>query len=43
MAMALNTGGAAPTERGLHAQVLAAVGEDIVDGVYPIGSQGNQT
>jgi DNA-binding FadR family transcriptional regulator len=42
MAMALNTGGAAPTERGLHAQVLAAVGEDIVDGIYPIGSVLNQ-
>jgi DNA-binding FadR family transcriptional regulator len=29
-------------ERGLHAQVLAAIGEDIVDGRYPVGSVLNQ-
>jgi DNA-binding FadR family transcriptional regulator len=31
-----------PTERGLHAQILSAIGEDIVDGRYPVGSVLNQ-
>jgi DNA-binding FadR family transcriptional regulator len=40
--MANGTGRGMPTERGLHAQVLTALGEDIVDGRYAVGSVLNQ-
>ncbi|PRY65858.1 GntR family transcriptional regulator [Glaciihabitans tibetensis] len=40
--MVNSTGYGVHTERGLHAQVLTAVGEDIVDGRYPVGSVLNQ-
>jgi DNA-binding FadR family transcriptional regulator len=40
--MANGTGNGFPTERGLHAQVLAAIGEDIVDGRLAVGSVLNQ-
>lgn len=38
----MGAGYGAPTERGLHAQVLSAIGEDIIDGRYPVGSVLNQ-
>ena len=40
--MAIGTGLGNQTERGLHGQVLTAIGEDIVDGRYPVGSVLNQ-
>jgi DNA-binding FadR family transcriptional regulator len=40
--MANGTGNGFPAERGLHAQVLAAIGEDIVDGRFAVGSVLNQ-
>jgi DNA-binding FadR family transcriptional regulator len=40
--MANSAGHGRPTERGLHAQVLAAIGEDIVDGRFAVGSVLNQ-
>jgi DNA-binding FadR family transcriptional regulator len=40
--MANGTGNGFLAERGLHAQVLAAIGEDIVDGRFAVGSVLNQ-